>query len=60
MAYKQRGNPRITVRLPSDLIERVKKIAKENKTTPSEIIRMATVTAVLAFDSATGSTSAKK
>lgn len=46
----QRGSPKVTVRLPEDLLRRLQKIALEHKTTVSEIIRMATVTAAQAFD----------
>ena len=47
----QRGSPKVTVRLPADLLQRLQQIAQEYKTTVSEIIRMAAVTAAQAFDS---------
>ena len=40
MAYKQRGNPILTVRLPQQLIDRLKAIADDTGSTVSEIIRL--------------------
>lgn len=47
----QRGSPKVTVRLPEDLLRRLQKIALEHKTTVSEIVRMAAEIAAQAFDS---------
>jgi predicted DNA-binding protein len=46
MAYKQRGNPIITVRLPPQLIVQLKEVAKETGTTISELIRLGAETVV--------------
>ena len=55
MYMAQRGSPKVTVRLPAELLQRLQQIAQEHKTTVSEIIRMAAVTAAQAFDSVEGS-----
>lgn len=56
----QRGSPKVTVRLPAELLQRLQQIAQEYKTTVSEIIRMAAVTAAQAFDSDSVEDSGKK
>ena len=60
MYMAQRGSPKVTVRLPADLLQRLQQIAQEYKTTVSEIIRMAAVTAAQAFDSDSVEDSGKK